>query len=131
MNKTSTINIEVAISRILQISVTVSIMTILLGLVLLFTQQGHGGLRAAASYHSFVSTSYSFPHSFSALEKSVRAREGIGIIVLGILLLIITPIIRVGTSFLLFVRKRDRPMTLVTIFVLLILIGSFYLGIVK
>ncbi len=129
MKKQSTAHIEVAISRILQIGVTVSVATILVGLVLLFVRQDHSF--GQTSYHTFVATGYVFPHSVSALKNSVQAGEALGILELGVLLLILTPIIRVATAFLLFARKHDRPMAIVTVCVLVVLVSSFYLGVVR
>ncbi len=129
MKKKSTTGIEIGISLILQIGVTISVATILLGVLLLFMQQGN--LLYSGSYDTFISPNFVFAHSLGAFIKSIMTRQGIGIIELGVLLLIVTPITRVAASFVLFLHKRDTPMMFVTAFVLLVLIGSFYLGIIN
>ena len=47
---------------------------------------------------------------------------------LGLLLLILTPVLRVVTSIILFAKERDKLYTAITILVLLILIASFFVG---
>ncbi len=130
MKPRSVKSIELVISLVLQIGVVVSSGIILIGLVLFFYQ--HGQTKSPLNvpdYHRYTSASYFFPHSFKAMKASLRAGQGIGLMTLGILLLVLTPILRVSTSILLFLRQRDRPMTLVTLVVLLVLAGSFFLGV--
>lgn len=118
-------NSELIISLVLQIGVGISAVVILTGLALFFTQNTSLN---ATSYHSLTNVSYSFPHSLASLRSSLRGGDGIGFIVLGILLLILTPVARVATSILIFIRERDRPMAIVTLLVLILLISSFYVG---
>ena len=115
---------ELVVSLVLQIGVAISSAIILLGVILFFVHSHQIG-----SYHQFTSPNYSFPHSISELKTSIKNGDGAGFIELGVLLLIFTPILRVATSILLFKRQKDVPMTTVTLFVLLVLIGSFILGI--
>ncbi len=129
MKKKLTPVIEFGVSLILQIGVTISVATILLGVILLLVQQY--SLLGSVPYQTFTAPHDVFAHSLGSLVASVAAGQGLGIIELGVLLLIVTPISRVATSFVLFLHKRDVPMALVTAFVLLVLIGSFYLGIIS
>jgi uncharacterized membrane protein len=119
---------ELIVSSVLQIGVIVSSAVILLGIALFLTQSHQNSLNG--SYHHFTSSTYSFPHNLSALNSSIRAGAATGFIELGVLLLILTPILRVATSILLFLRQRDISMTLVTLFVLLVLTGSFVIGVI-
>jgi uncharacterized membrane protein len=50
--------------------------------------------------------------------------RGRGLIQLGVLLLIATPVARVAVSLVAFLRQRDRTYALVTAFVLLVLLAS-------
>ena len=111
------------ISIVLQIGVSVSAFFIIFGLVMFFN--GHN----LGQYSHYVSPNFSFPHSYSALYKAIAKSSSLGFIVLGLLTLILTPILRVATSILLFLAKKDRPMSIVTFSVLIILIGSFLLGV--
>jgi uncharacterized membrane protein len=49
-------------------------------------------------------------------------------VVLGVLLLILTPILRVAVGVLSFMYEKDAPMTVVTLYVLAVLIASFFLA---
>ena len=59
---------------------------------------------------------------------SIRAGHGQGIAMLGLLLLIATPVMRVAVSIGIFVRERDFTFVLITTTVLLLLLLSFVLG---
>ncbi len=110
------------ISLVLQIGVIASAVLIVIGLVLYFSQARSG------DYHQFVRPDYSFPHSFGSIKSGLHRSGGLAYITAGLLVLILTPILRVATSILLFISKKDKPMAYVTISVLIILIGSFLLG---
>ena len=114
---------ELIVSTVLQVGVILSALTILAGTVLLFSNMGNG----QSSYRRYVTPNYSFPHTISTLKSALLAGSGTGFIEIGVFLLILTPILRVATSILIFKRQKDTPMTLVTLFVLLVLISSFVL----
>ena len=125
MNKMTSKSLEHTISRVLQVGVVSSALIILAGVILLFTHN----YQHQSSYHQLTTNTYSFPQSISTLKSSVSKGAGIGFIELGVLLLILTPILRVATSILLFIRIKDLPMTLITLCVLIVLVSSFILGI--
>jgi uncharacterized membrane protein len=125
-NKNS--KVEAVISRVLQIGVLISSIVIIIGLYIFFTHNNSLILNKG-SYHKFTSSSYYFPRNLSDLKQSIMSGEGIGIMTLGIFLLIMTPLLRVATSILLFIKQKDKPMTVITFLVLLILVSSFYIGI--
>ncbi len=121
--------VELAISLVLRIGVTLSVAVIAAGLALIFAHHPrYGHLSGSYSYHRLTSGSTEFPHTMSGLGASLRAGDGRGVVVLGVLLLILTPVLRVAVSTVAFVYERDRAMTLVTLFVLSALVGSFFLG---
>ncbi len=121
--------VELAISLVLRIGVVVSVAVIAAGLGLMFAHHGaYLPIRGHFSYKELTSRSTSFPHSFGSLGHSIAQGEGRGIVVLGVLILILTPILRVAVGVLSFLYEKDPPMTLVTLFVLIVLIGSFFLA---
>ncbi len=121
--------VELAISLVLRIGVVVSVLIITAGLVVLFAHHSdYLALRGPVSYETLTSTSTPFPHSFAALWHSIAQGEGQGIILLGILTLILTPVLRVAVGVLSFVYEKDTPMALVTLLVLAFLVGSFFLA---
>ncbi len=121
--------VELAISLVLRIGVVLSVSVIAAGLGLMFAHHAaYLPIRGHFSYRELTSRSTAFPHSFSALGHSIALGEGRGIVVLGVLILILTPVLRVAVGVLSFVYEEDAPMAIVTLFVLAVLISSFFLA---
>lgn len=121
--------VELAISLVLRIGVTVSVGTIAVGLGLMFAHHPrYSTLGGAFSYHRLTSPSTPFPHTLANLGTSLQHGDGRGLVVLGVLILILTPVLRVAVSVFAFVYERDPAMIAVTLFVLTALVGSFFLG---
>jgi len=74
-------------------------------------------------YGTFVGEPTDLSHVGGILRAALELR-GRGLIQLGLLLLIATPVARVAVSLLAFLRQRDRIYTAVTAFVLLVLLAS-------
>ena len=121
--------VEVAISLVLRVGVVVSVLVIAVGLGLMFAHHSaYVPLRGHFSYHELTSKTTPFPHSLSSLGHSIAAGEGRGIVVLGVLILILTPVLRVAVGVLSFLYEKDPPMAIVTLYVLVVLVGSFFLA---
>jgi len=121
--------VELAISLVLRIGVVLSVALVAAGLALMFSHHGaYVSIRGSFSYRRLTSSTTAFPHSFSALGHSIARGDGRGIVVLGVLILILTPVLRVAVGVLSFLYERDPPMVVVTLYVLLVLIGSFFLA---
>lgn len=120
---------EVAISLVLRVGVSVSVVVIGIGLGLMFAHHSqYSRFSGNFSYHSLTSSRTAFPYSFGALARSLSKFRGEGVVVLGVLLLILTPILRVAVGALSFIYEKDGPMTIVTLYVLAVLIASFFLA---
>ena len=121
--------VELAISLVLRIGVVVSVAVIAVGLGLMFAHHGaYLPIRGHFSYKELTSKSTPFPHSFASLGHSIAQGDGCGIVVLGVLILILTPILRVAVGVVSFLYEKDPPMAFVTLYVLAVLIGSFFLA---
>jgi uncharacterized membrane protein len=121
--------VEVAISLVLRIGVVLSVAVIAAGLGLMFAHHAaYLPITGRFSYRQLTSPAAQFPHSFGALGRAIGGGEGRGVVVLGVLILILTPVLRVAVGVLAFIYEKDPPMTLVTLFVLIVLIGSFFLA---
>ena len=108
-----------AIGWVLQGGVIISALVIVIGLVLLPTQPG--GLSPERLLR--------FPQTLSQVWASLLALRPQGIIALGLLLLIATPVLRVAVSVVTFALEKDRKYVVITLIVLAILLFSiFYLG---
>lgn len=122
-------NVEAAISYVLRIGVIASVITVIVGLGLTFQHHPtYTSFTGKISYHSVTGKKTLFPHTISQLGTALSHGTGEGVIVLGLIILLATPVLRVAVGVLSFVYEKDPPMTLVTLFVLVVLISSFFLG---
>jgi uncharacterized membrane protein len=85
-------------------------------------------LTRGVSFHRFVQPSNALPHNLAGVAEGLKGFSGMSIVVLGILLLIATPVVRVGVSIFAFIYQRDRLYTLITATVFCLLLLSFVLG---
>ncbi len=113
----SRIAIEDAAGWILRIGVLSSVATMLIGLIVSFA---HGDMTVTR----IESTRFHFTH----LGPDIAAFDGYAIIELGVLLLVLTPIVRVAASVVLFaVEERDWAYTIFTLIVLVLTLSSLLL----
>jgi len=120
---------ESVISTVLIVGVLVSLVTVVSGAVLMFVnhpeyRNGSGHI----AYRSLVSSSFTFPHTPNGIWHSILQGKGAGFILLGLFLLLMTPITRVAISVIGFAFARDHRMALVTAAVLILLGSSFAIG---
>lgn len=121
--------VELVISMVLRVGVLVSVLIIMVGLGLMFAHHpAYRPIHGRFSYRELTSKTASFPDSFSSMGRSISRGSGQGIVVLGVLVLILTPVLRVAVGVLSFVYEKDPPMTIVTLYVLVVLVGSFFLA---
>ncbi len=121
--------VELAISLVLRVGVVASVLVVSVGLGLMFAHHGaYLPVRGHFSYRALTSRTTPFPHSFSSLGRSIAHGDGRGIVVLGVLVLILTPVLRVAVGVVSFLYEKDPPMALVTLYVLVVLVGSFFLA---
>jgi len=111
--------LEIMIGRLLQIGVLVAAATVFAGGVLYLIQSPSGHV----DYRTFV---FSGPalNSLSGIVISAAHFQSLGLIQLGLLLLIATPVARVAMAVVGFTLERDRLYTIVSLIVLLILAFS-------
>ncbi|MBP2649925.1 MAG: hypothetical protein H6Q74_750 [Firmicutes bacterium] len=109
-------DIETFVGRSLQLGVVISATVIVVGMIL-FIASGEGG---------FPGDTY--PTSFSTIWQGVLALKPYAIILLGLILLICTPIFRVGISILVFFKEKDWLYVGISFIVFIILISSFIFG---
>jgi uncharacterized membrane protein len=121
--------VEMAISLVLRTGVVLSVAVIAIGLGVMFAHhRAYLPLRGDFSYDELTSKTTPFPHSLASLEHSIAQGDGRGIVVLGVSVLILTPVLRVAVGVLSFLYEHDTPMALVTLSVLIVLVGSFFLA---
>jgi uncharacterized membrane protein len=109
--------VEVAISVLLRIGVTLAAMIVIFGGIVYLIHNGHD----IPEDHIFRGEPANLRQVPGVLNE-VLALHGRGIIQLGVLLLILTPVVRVAFSVFAFWQQRDRLYVIVTLIVLVILV---------
>ncbi|MBD3886500.1 DUF1634 domain-containing protein [Phormidium tenue FACHB-886] len=109
--------VEITISTLLRIGVTLAAAIVVIGGILYLTHHGN----EIPDDHIFRGEPADL-RQVPGILKEVLALQGQGIIQLGILLLILTPVARVAFSVFAFWQQRDRLYITVTLIVLLILV---------
>ncbi|WP_125714391.1 DUF1634 domain-containing protein [Companilactobacillus kedongensis] len=106
--------VELIIGKILRIGVVTSAIVIVIGIMLYFLNgSGYTG---------------NFPTRFSTILNGIVAGKSYAIIMLGIFLLILTPVLRVVVSIYAFYKEKDTMYVVITTIVLVILIIAMLLG---
>ena len=119
--------VDTAISNLLRGGVLLSISVILIGLTLSFLHHPqYVSSKADLAHLTDAGTVY--PHTLGDVYTRVRNARGQAIVMLGLLLLITTPVARVGFSIVAFAIERDRLYVVITAVVLTLLLVSFAIG---
>ncbi|HEY1391032.1 MAG TPA: DUF1634 domain-containing protein [Ktedonobacterales bacterium] len=108
---------ELAISHVLRGGVVISAATILLGVAWFY-------LQIAITGHPTLT----YPHTVLEVAQELAQGDPLALVALGLLVLLLTPILRVAISIIIFALERDWLYTVITLIVLLILLISLLLG---
>ena len=111
--------VEELIGALLKTGVILASAVVLLGGCIYLTRHG----RTPPQYHAFLGEPTDL-RTVSGIAQDAMALRGRGIIQLGILLLIATPIVRVAFAAVAFAFERDRLYVAVSVLVLVILLYS-------
>jgi uncharacterized membrane protein len=111
--------VELALANVLRAGVMLAASLVLIGGVIYLSRHGDG----RPDYGRFVAEPGTLNHPIRVLRAAL-AGESLGIIQLGVLVLIVTPVLRVAFSLVAFVRERDRTYVALTALVLGILLLS-------
>ena len=112
--------LETVIGYTLRIGVIAAAVLVLAGGVYYLTENAH----TPADYHTFHPAA-KHALDLSAIVQNALALNSLGIIQLGLLVLIATPIVRVILSVVAFALERDLLYVTVTVVVLAVLLYSF------
>jgi uncharacterized membrane protein len=117
---------EGAISAVLRVGVAASLVLVACGSALSFLQGSYAP--GPGEVARLIGATGSFPRTASWFFGGLAHLDGQAIIVAGLLVLIATPVLRVGVSLVAFFRERDRAFIAITAVVLALLLVSFVLG---
>lgn len=121
---------ELIISTVLRTGVLLSLAIIVTGTILSFVHHP-AYLSSPAELQRLVQPGAAFPHTWSDIVAGVRDLHGQAIVTVGLLVLIATPVARVGISIAAFAYQRDRIFVLITSVVFCLLLLSFAMGAVE
>jgi uncharacterized membrane protein len=113
-------SLEMAMGRMLQIGVTIAALMVLIGGVMYLAQNG-GSLRDYEHFHAATPSTT----TISGIVASAAHLDSRGIMGLGILLLIATPVCRVIFGVIGFAFLRDKLYTVISLIVLGVLLFIF------
>lgn len=116
MKKSNIDEVEIIISRSLQVGVMLSAAVILIGF-LMFLITGSSGYPGDT-----------FPTNLLVIFHGLISFKPYAVILTGLLILILTPVFRVGVSIVVFFKEKDFLYVKITALVFAILIVSFLLG---
>jgi uncharacterized membrane protein len=115
------LKMELAISRMLRVGVSLAALVVLVGAIM-YLWQAHGVRPDYRHFHGVPSPA----DRFGPVIDGIRHRDSRSIIHLGILLLVATPIMRVAFCVYSFARQKDKLYVLVSSIVLTVLLYSFF-----
>ena len=119
--------VELLISRLLRLGVTVSLVIVVGGTVVSFVHHPDY-VSAPAELKRLTQPGAAFPHTVAEVANGVAQLRGQAIVAVGLLVLLATPVARVAVSIFAFLYERDRVFVAMTTAVLLLLLLSFLLG---
>lgn len=121
---------EIVISEVLRRGVSVSLALMLAGTALCFLRDADYGLAGgdAQDLARLLAREASFPRSVSWLVDGLAHLRGQTVIVLGVVLLLATPVLRVAVATVVFLLEKDRRYAAITFAVLMLLLASFLMG---
>lgn len=118
---------ELLLSNVLRGGVLTSLGVILVGTLVTFIRHPDY-VSSPQELARLTQGGAAFPHTIRDLVAALAELRGQAIVVLGLLVLIATPVARVAVSILLFLEEHDRVYVAITAAVLLLLILSFVVG---
>lgn len=119
--------VDTAISNLLRGGVLLSIGVILIGLTLTFVHHPQY-VTSRTDLARLTDAGTVYPHTLGDVFTRIREARGQAVVMLGLLLLIATPVARVAFSVVAFGIERDRLYVAITIVVLTLLLVSFAIG---
>jgi uncharacterized membrane protein len=119
--------VDLAISNLLRAGVVVSMAVVVIGLVFTFIHHPQY-VRSKTALGDLTDARTVYPHRIRDVATQVREGRGQAIVMLGLLLLIATPLARVALSIVAFALEGDRLYVTITVVVLALLILSFFIG---
>jgi uncharacterized membrane protein len=117
-------DVEKIVGKLLRFGVITASLVVLLGGILFLVQNGTQG---RPDYHIFKGEKNDFI-TFDGIFMGLFTLKPMAIIQFGVLLLIITPIMRIVFSLFAFILEMDKLYVIITLIVLAVILGSTFGG---
>jgi uncharacterized membrane protein len=117
-------DVEKIVGKLLRFGVITASLVVLLGGILFLAQNG---MQVRPDYHIFKGEENEFI-TFDGIFMGLFTFKPMAIIQFGVLLLIITPIMRIVFSLFAFILEKDKLYVIITLIVLAIILGSTFGG---
>ncbi len=119
--------VELVISTLLRVGVSVSLAIVVIGTVVSFVHHPDY-LHSRDEFARLTRPGAAFPSSLTEVAAGLADLRGQASITVGLLVLLITPVLRVAVSIFAFLFQRDLAFVVITTAVLIFLLLSFVLG---
>jgi uncharacterized membrane protein len=119
--------VDTAISNLLRAGVVISMVVVITGLVFTFIHHPQY-VRSKSALGRLTDAGAVYPHRLRDVAAQIGEGRGQAIVMLGLLMLIATPVARVAFSIIAFAFERDRLYVTITTTVLVLLLVSFAIG---
>jgi len=120
-------NTEIVISNVLRFGTIASFCIVMLGMIVSFIHHPDY-LRSPEELARLTKSGALFPHTLQSIWTGLLNFRGQAIVEAGLILLILTPVMRVLVSIFAFIVQKDRNFIAISSLVFLLLILSFLLG---
>lgn len=117
---------ELLISHLLRVGVATSLALVVLGMLLMFSR--HPDWASSQEELLKLTREPVTPRGLADVLTGLGEVRGRALTMVGLLLLMVLPVARVGLSLVLFAQRRDRAYVVLTAIVLALLLVSFALG---
>jgi uncharacterized membrane protein len=122
------------LSKTLLYGVVSSLVIVIIGLILMSATNSTGyacdasgdSLNCLLSYNATAIPHGEYPNTLGSIASGLVTLKPFAVIALGVVVLLATPVIRVFTSLILFGMEKNRAFVAITLFVLLVLLFSFF-----
>jgi uncharacterized membrane protein len=119
--------VELLISNLLRIGVGTSLAIVVIGTIVSFAHHPKY-FSSKAELQRLTAHDAAFPDTVADSMAAISHGKGRGIVIVGLLLLVATPVMRVAVSILGFIYEEDWAFVAITVTVLALLLLSFALG---
>ena len=117
------VDLNRSVGNLLRLGVILSVVTSLIGFIKLFTE----GFKMPNKYN-LLEMGDSSEKVWGTFWNSLMKGEGMAIIQLGILLLILTPLVRIIFALIGYLKEKDYTYVVISMIVLTIMVVSFLTG---